>query len=238
MRRNTAGPHQLVKNKMGVGFPIRRGPTTGRMTANELFQAMQTKARSVTRQRSDYEMLSPPARQQQLIVDCETVLAEFASTPESVERIDIAASGRFHRARSFLKIERTLNSRRWNLYLSVYSKDATKYDMLEYNRSISPLFRNIPLHRSIFVHLVHGKMARESSYSHDSIRVQVEPNITYLGLGEGANTTLDSYLAPKFYVTQIKSMDDIHRRIDIIINWILQHRELFESIRQSSRKRR
>ena len=165
---------------------------------------------------------------------------EFSAS-QSVERIEYPGETRSRRRpRIFLKLDKTFNSRRWNLYCSVQSYNATLQDLYMYDNSVVGFSEDIPLHRSIFIHLVHGNISssfytnREWFMGRDYIRVLIEPKITYFGLGEGVSEGLYwAYHLPKFFVSHIKSKDDIHMRVDLILGWISQHREMFEGIRQA-----
>ncbi len=244
VKRNPAGPHQLIKHGKAAGFPIRRGSTNDMMTVNEVFQAMQARGRSFDRQRSEYETLSPEARYRRLINDCMEALFEIGISQDSVERIEYGGRhSRYGGFRAFIKGVRTINSRRWNLYCSVESQSASRQDLFYLDSSIMNLRENIPLHRSIFIHIVHGTIgssyytSRQRILSPRYIKVPIEPRITYFGLGEGISESMrgDPYFLPKFFVSHIKSKDDIRMRIELILNWIEQHREMFEDIREALR---
>lgn len=106
--------------------------------------------------------------------------------------------------------------------------------------TIQGLSQSIPQHRSILIHLVNGTIA--SSYFNNRqqmssrfVKVLIEPRITYFGLGQGATRTSSfRHLSiPKFYVSHIKSKDDIKMRFEIILNWIGQQPNLFEDIRSA-----
>ena len=113
-------------------------------------------------------------------------------------------------------------------------------DLWGVDGSISGLIdeHSLPKHRSIFIHFVHGTLS--SSYFTNRIRnwsqcvrVTIEPRITYFGLGQGASdrySSFDVYL-PKFFVSHIKSKEDLKTRIELILNWIEQHQNMFEDIR-------
>lgn len=243
MRRNTSGPHQLKRNSRPSGFPVRRGSTTGMMTTNEVFQAMQTRGRSFTRQRSEYETLSPIIRYNTIREDCRLGLIELGVRESSIVRIDYAGgTGGFtyHPSRTFLRKIKVINSRRWNLYFSFHAENANQADLFGLERSISGLINeySLPKHRSIFIHFVHGTLSsayftsRERFFS-GFVRIRIDPQITYFGTGQGISRrgyVRDMYI-PKFLVSHIKSKEDMKTRIELILNWIEQHQQMFEDIR-------
>ena len=75
----------MIKNSRPAGFPIRRGSSTGMMTTNEISQAMQVRGRSFTRQRSEYETLSPGTRYSKMRNDCRIGLIELGVPDSSVD---------------------------------------------------------------------------------------------------------------------------------------------------------
>jgi hypothetical protein len=70
------------------------------------------------------------------------------------------------------------------------------------------------------------------------IRVKIEPNITYFGLGEGtsANDFLFDNHLPKFFVHNVKSKDDLKTRVELIIRWVEQQQKLFDYIGKAFEK--
>ena len=244
LRRNSSGPHQFKRNSKPAGFPIRRGSTTGMMTTNEVFQAMQTRGRSFTRQRSEYETLSPGIRYRTIREDCRLGLVELGVLESSIVPIDYTGSGStafiYNPLRTFLRIIKIINSRRWNLYFSFHGENASQIDLFGVDGSISGLIdeHSLPKHRSIFIHFVQGTISssyftnRERYWSR-FVRITIEPRITYFGFGQGISGRFysDDIYIPKFFVSHIKSKEDMKTRIELILNWIEQHRQMFEDIR-------
>ena len=244
LRRNPSGPHQLKRGNRPAGFPIRRGSTTGMMTTNEVFQAMQTRGRSFTRRRSEYETLIPSVRYRTIREDCRLGLVELGVRENSIVSIACTGAGdnisRFHTPRNFLKIIKLINSRKWNLFFSFQADNANQRDLFGVEDSIEGLIyeHSLPRHRSIFIHIVHGSLStsyftrREHSFS-GFVRLVIEPRITYFGTGQGTpsrNYVMNMYI-PKFFVSHIKSKEDMKTRIELILNWIEQRRQMFEDIR-------
>jgi hypothetical protein len=244
LRRNPSGPHQLKHNNRPAGFPIRRGSTTGMMTTNEVFQAMQIRGRSFTRQRSEYETLSPSVRYRTIREDCRLGLVELGVLESSIVSIDYtgarATASTYGPPRTFLRIVKVINSRRWNLYFSFHADNASQSDLFGLEGSIGGLVNehSLPNHCSIFIHFVHGTLSssyftNRERYWSGFVRIRIEPQITYFGFGQGVSGrgyVGDMYL-PKFLVSHIKSKEDMKTRIELILNWIEQHQQMFEDIR-------
>lgn len=244
LRRNPSGPHQLKQNNRPAGFPIRRGSTTDMMTTNEVFQAMQTRGRSFTRQRSDYEILIPAVRYGAIREDCRLGLVELGVRENSIVQIACTGVGdsvsRSHTPRLFLRIIKLINSRRWNLFFSFHADNANQSDLFGLGDSITGLIyeHSLPRHRLIFIHFVHGSLStsyftRRERFWSGFVRFTIEPRITYFGTGQGTPSrhyVQDMYI-PKFFVSHIKSKEDIKTRIELILNWIEQHQQMFEDIR-------
>jgi len=132
------------------------------------------------------------------------------------------------------------NSRRWNLFFSFQADSANQDDLLRVEDSIEGLIseHSLPRHRLIFIHIIHGSLStsyftlREHSFS-GFVRIAIEPRITYFGTGQGTPSrrhVMDMYI-PKFFVSHIKSKEDTKTRIELILNWIEQRRQMFEDIR-------
>jgi len=242
LRRSTSGPHQVIRNSKPVGFPIRRGSTNDMMSTNEVFQAMQVRGRNFRRQPSDYETLSPGAAYRQLLDDCINALYELGYNRRSTVRIDYPGKhrkyGGYSPGRVFIKAVKTINRRRWNLFFSVEVQNATQVDLFRFDSSINGFLDENSRHRSIFIHLVGGSISssyytNREQFSSSHIRVTIEPRITYFGLGEGVSARVFTReILTKFFVSHIKSKEDIKMRIELIINWIRQHREMFDQIRE------
>lgn len=243
LRRNPSGPHQFKRNNRPAGFPIRRGSITGMMTTNEVFQAMQTRGRSFTRQRSEYETLIPSVRYRTIVEDCRLGLVELGIRENSI--VQLACTGvseetfGSHTPRNFLKIIKLINSRRWNIFFSFQADNANQSDLLGVEDSITGLIyeHSLPRNRLIFIHFVHGNLStsyftgREQYWS-GFVRLTIEPRITYFGTGQGTSSRTyvhDMYI-PKFFVSHIKSKEDMKTRIELILNWIKQRQQMFEDI--------
>ena len=241
IQRSTAGPHQVVQNTRPLGFPIRRGSTTDWMSTNEVFQAMQTRGRSFSRRQSDYETLSQNSRFRKIIDDCVVALHEIGFGTNSVERIEepIKYAGRIINLRIIIKATRRINHREWVFHLLVNSEEASLQDL--FNVDSYDNYPNIsPSHRSVLIYFAHGSISsayftRRRQYSTHYNKVNIEPKITYFGLGEGTPKVhnFESWYIPKFFVSHIKSKDDIKLRTELILTWIEQHRQLFEDIRSA-----
>ncbi|KXH77012.1 MAG: hypothetical protein AM326_05960 [Candidatus Thorarchaeota archaeon SMTZ-45] len=239
IRRSTSGPHQVVQNTRHLGFPIRRGSTTDWMSTNEVFQAMQARGRSFSRRSSEYETLSQESRYHKIIDDCVEALHGIGFGTNSVKRIEerIRYVGRYVRSRFIVKATRRINHREWIFHFLVNSDEAplqVLYSVDSYNN----FTRNSPPHRSIIIYIAHGSVSssyftRRRQFSSHYNKVGIEPKITYFGLGEGTSKVqnFESWYLPKFFVSNVKSKDDIKMRIELILKWIEQHRELFEDIR-------
>jgi hypothetical protein len=242
--RNPLGPHQHITNGRPSGFPIRRGSTTGMMTTNEVFQAMQSRGRNFERQRSEYETFSPHLRSSTMMTDCQTGLEELGYSLNSIKQISYSGADitafTIHPPRTFLKITKVINSRRWNIFFSFEGDKAKQWDLFGFDGSSIGLIRqhSLPHHRSIFIHFIHGTVSssyytnREENWSR-FIRVSIEPHITYFGIGQGVipRSYSDEIYMPKFYVSHIKSKEDIKTRVQVILTWIEQRPQLFEDIR-------
>lgn len=245
-RRNPSGPHQLKHNSRPAGFPIRRGSTTDMMTTNEVFQAMQTRGRSFTRQRSEYETLIPSLRYRAISEDCRFGLIELGVGERSI--LPIACTGvtddmlSSHTPRVFLRIIKVINARRWNVFFSFHADNANQSDLFGVEDSITGLVyeHSLPRYRLIFIHFVHGSLStsyftRRERFWSGFVRFTIEPRITYFGTGQGTpsrNYIPDMYI-PKFFVSHIKSKEDMKTRIELVLNWIEQHRQMFEDIRNT-----
>lgn len=246
LRRSPSGPHQLKHNSRPAGFPIRRGTTTDMMTTNEVFQAMQGRGRSFTRQRSEYETLSPGIRYRTIREDCRLGLVELGISESSIVQIDYTGAGytafTYHSPRTFLRIIKFINSRRWNLYFSFHDENASRINLFDVDGSISGLINEHSLskHCSIFIHFVYGTLSssyftnRERFHSNTFVHIAIEPRITYFGFGQGISgrySSLNDICIPKFFVSHIKSKEDMKTRIELILNWIEEHQQMFEDIR-------
>lgn len=249
--RNPAGPHQLIKEQKGAGFPIRRGSTTHMMTTNEVFQAMQSRGRTFSRQRSEYETLNQRIRASSMRDDCQSGLTELGFAQDSIVSMDYSGYGRtsftYHPPRNFLRIIRLINSRRWQIYISFLSEGTSRWAQLSIDGPLEGFLneKSLPKHRAIFIFFIHGNFSntyftnRIRSFG-DLIRIPINPRITYFGLGEGGHSDRHpfSIYTPKFFVSHVKSKDDMKTRIELILNWIEQNRQLFEDIREYFRRGR
>ena len=136
-------------------------------------------------------------------------------------------------------VTKVINSRRWNIYFSFEGDNAKQLDLFRFDGSSTGLIRqhSLPRHRSIFIHFIHGTVSssyftnRERNWSR-FIRVPIEPRITYFGVGQGVipRSFTDDIYMPKFFVSHIKSKEDIKTRIQLILTWIEQRPQLFEAL--------
>jgi hypothetical protein len=244
LRRNPSGPHQVKLNNKITGFPIRRGSTTDMMTTNEVFQAMQTRGRTFARQRSEYETLSQQVRHQKIIDDFKEGLMELGIPQKSIEQIDINGDFSFVAAH-FLRIAMDINSHRWKLHFSVTTENATKNHLRRWMNSIQGFVRRgklAQINDLIFIDIIYGRLSESyfSNLEHEwsgFIRVRIEPNITYFGCGEGfkGEGGLDDFYLPKFFVSDIKSKEDMKMRVELILKWI-EEQQLFNDARTAFKK--
>jgi len=176
--------------------------------------------------------------------DCRLGLIELGVKESSI--VPISCTGvsentfSSHTPRNFLGITKLINSRRWKFYLSFQADNATQNNLFGVEDSIAGLIyeHSLPRHRLIFIHFVHGNLSssyftRRGRYWSGFIRFTIEPRITYFGTGQGTpsrNYVPDMYI-PKFLVSHIKSKEDMKTRIELILNWIEQHQQMFEDIR-------
>lgn len=245
-RRNRLGPHQLIINRRPAGFPIRRGSTTDMMTTNEVYQAIQSRGRSFKRQRSEYETLSPGRRLQTIWDELAEGLTELGISANAIHTMSYNGHGHtshtFHPPRQFMRINKTINSRNWNIYFIIHHENASQRHLFGVDGSISGFIKelSLPKHRSIFIHFIHGTVSsryfssRERFWGDPFVRVGIEPRITYFGAGVGVVGKLDfTVYLPKFFVSNIKSKEDMKTRIEIILRWIEQHPQIFEDIRNA-----
>ena len=207
------------------------------MTTIEVFQAMQIRGRSFVRSPSEYRTLSPNAAKQKIKNDIREALIEIGTSPNSIQNIHIETT-RDRFGGDFLRIIKVINNRRWIFYIRWSFSDESMDSMFFVEDTIIGLSNKIPMHRTIFVHLVNGKISnsyftkRQKSFN-KHVKVQIEPNITYFGLGQGAelHTSFKHLFVPKFFASNIKSRDDIKMRLALIFNWVNQNHILFEDIR-------
>lgn len=249
-RRNWLGPHQVITHGRPAGFPIRRGSTTDMMSTNEVFQSMQSRGRSFKRQRSEYETLSPGQRYQIIRDELAEGLTELGISANAIRTMSYSGHGHTshltHPPRKFMRINKTINSRNWNIYFSIHDENASKRDLFGVDGSIGGFVeeRSLPKHRSIFIHIIHGTISSSYFSSRQKgsfplwggpfVRVGIEPRITYFGAGVGVVGKLDfDVYLPKFFVSNIKSKEDMKTRIEIILRWIEQHPQMFEDIRNA-----
>lgn len=244
LRRNPSGPHQVKNNTRPAGFPIRRGSTTDMMTTNEVFQAMQTRGRTFARQRSEYETLACDVRYKKLIDDLKEGLVELGVPQKSIVRIDYNG-GRHFVPISFTQIIKKINSKRWKLNFSLATQKATKIHLLRWMNSIEGFVHrknSAQINDLIFIHIIYGSLG-ESYFTNlerdwsEFIRVRIEPNITYFGYGEGfKGGYLSNFYLPKFFVSNIKSKEDMKIRIELILKWVEEQQQLFNDLRTPSKK--
>jgi len=132
-----------------------------------------------------------------------------------------------------------IDSKRWNLYFSFHAANADEIHLIRLDDLISGAIRDHSLrrHRSIFIHFVHGTISssyftNRERFRSSFVRIQIEPQITYFGGGEGISRSSfvgDEYL-PKFLVSHVKSKEDIKTRIELVLNWIGQQQQMFADI--------
>jgi len=241
IRRHSSGPHQVKIGTISQGFPTRRGSSTEAMDTIEVFQAMQVRGRSFVKAPSEYRTLSPSSAYSQIQNDLVDSLVELGVPRRSIQLINMPGSseiGNSYAGRHFINFIKIINRRRWNFYASWSSSNEDLTDMQWHNGSLFGLSRIIPIHRSIILHFVNGTITnsffnRQQQYSGRFVKVQIEPRITYFGLGQGATraSTIKYMSLPKFYISHIKSKEDIKMRTELTLNWIGQQQQLFEDIR-------
>jgi len=243
MRRHSSGPHQVKIGTISHGFPTRRGSSTEAMNTTEVFQSMQVRGRNFVSSPSEYRTLSPSSASAQIQNDIIDSLVELGVARNSIRVINMPGSnkmGNSYAGRHFIHFIKVINRRRWNFYTSWSNRNENLTDMQWYNGTLFVLSQKIPIHRSIILHFVNGTITnsfftRQQQYSRRFVKVQIEPRITYFGLGQGATkaTTFKHMSLPKFYVAHIKSKDDIKMRTELTLNWINQQQTLFEDIRSA-----
>lgn len=121
IRRSTAGPHQVKIGVKSQGFPTRRGSSTEAMDTIEVFQAMQVRGRSYIKSPSEYRTLSSNTASTQIMNDAVDALEEIGVSRTSIQTINYEGSnsyGQVFLGRSFLRIIKVINGRRWNFYIS------------------------------------------------------------------------------------------------------------------------
>ncbi|MHA1878311.1 MAG: AlbA family DNA-binding domain-containing protein [Promethearchaeota archaeon] len=237
IRRIPSGPHQVKIGVKSLGFPTRRGSSTEAMDTIEVFQAMQARGRSFIRSPSEYRTLSPSTAISQIRDDIIGALVETGKSRRSIKIININTTSSFFGGK-FIHIIKVINRRRWNFYITWSYRNENLDSLLWLENSFEGLARSIPQNRSIFIHLVNGSISNSyftnrQRLSSSFVKVPIEPRITYFGLGEGATryAWTKPMSIPKFYVSHIKSKDDIKMRLELIMKWINQQNSMFENIR-------
>ena len=232
--KNLYGPHQLD----GIGFPIRIGSMTSFLSPIEIQHAMLKRDSYTSNLRNEYVKMSSSKRMKTVTDHVSEVIKELGFSNYELSEYGGGYGDRnFYQPCEFIVCKKHINDKEYDFNLTVNER-GYKTDLFRLSFSAEGFLKDVNIPKPIFINFFTSNVV--SSYFNNLLKsgksitkIPVNNNIIYFGLGEGFRLTRILNYAlylPKFYISKIKSKDDITIKIKTILNWIGQNQELFDDI--------
>jgi hypothetical protein len=239
-------PHQhLIK---GALF-IRRGTTTDHMSMQEISSAILRRRQIEKHALGVYDSSSPTYRVQQIKRDIIDIFQEFGfeNSRETQESFMTYGTG----IRTVVDTEIGNSGKKIRFHATVYGDAVTHYDIQRFRYLTSKALDNVKIKKNSVPWLNIRLIASYESISKNSIKgyqqdqltttVNLDGSTYYYGLGDVAYASkrtpnsmgLRGKFLPEFYLTRVRSAEDIRTRISMIFDYINEKSEIFNIMRKS-----
>jgi hypothetical protein len=242
---STSRPHQYLPEG---NFFIRRGTTTDKMSVLEVSSAIVTRTRIERYTRGAYDSLSSGYRAQQIKKDFIDVYKEFGYTYSGYTE--------FSTYRRTLTADKVQNSEeRTRFHITAYNDTITYYDLQLYDfllNKVSDGFRvrkNARPWLNVFLIVSYEPITMNTIKKHNQsmfhTSVKLDGSTIYNGLGDFNHQdmsklkdirNMNHVIQPEFFVTRVRSTEDIRTRIGMISDFIQEKTDVFGIIQKLQSK--
>jgi hypothetical protein len=143
----------------------------------------------------------------------------------------------------------TVDAVRVRLYLLVFSGQIDQWLLYDLNKLIQESWERLIADGRIDEKLAHiftvvsagtASLAQIRKSSHDpSTVLTIGTSVIYAGLGQGKVDFAKSYVLegslPKLFIQKVNSRDDLERSLDVIIEWMTEHKKMLRHSMEMTR---